>query len=267
MKSTHLIKKAYQKYNQFCCENTYIKRLIYIQHRILPMPISLYARLYNFKLFRLLFGFYGQHVWIYCYRQKDKVDSLNWWLCKESLYWHFYYQLSFDRHIEEILKIPEINEIMQNSELTAIEIGFGIGKNYRYWFKNNRLKKYIAVEPNIYMGEYVKRKFHENNFCLLTKSVEELLYSDVTFDILIATGGVFMFLSPEITDAFLKSLPERGCQVVIIVREGTWKNDIYRPDNSIMYNFKIRLQRVGFVNKKFVEERGPNDIYRYFMMY
>lgn len=75
-----------------------------------------------------------------------------------------------------------------------------------------------------------------------------------------------MYLDKETVDVFFKNLPMRGVKATIVFEEGTWKDDVYRTDNTTMYNFKKRLQMAGYKQSTFIEKWRENDIYKYFIM-
>jgi hypothetical protein len=125
-----LIKAIYTKFSEFMINNEIVKLFIYKQHESFPMPLFLFDFLFRFRLLKYLFNFYGFHVWNSSYSRRDG-DNISYWLSKESLYWHLWRQTDHDgKSITEIMISNGIKDYLSNKNLIALEVGFGIGKNY-----------------------------------------------------------------------------------------------------------------------------------------
>jgi hypothetical protein len=103
---------------------------------------------------------------------------------------------------------------------------------------------------------------------MVNMSVRELIDgSTINFDVFICAGGVLMCLDKETVDLLFKMFPERGVKAVIILNEGTDKEDIFRSDNTAMYNIKNRLVMAGYQNKQWLEKKKDDEVYEFFVMF
>ena len=160
-----ILKTAFRNWNNFLLKSNFVRRLIFAQHKLLPMPLGVFDVIFRSGLRRRLFNFYGSHVANFSYLRRGG-DQLKFWLSKESLYWHFWRQTDTNDEIfKEIFSIEPIKNIFSNGGgLTAVELGFGIGKNYDKFLRQKKFTKYIAVEPNQYLCHYVAKKFRSEPF-------------------------------------------------------------------------------------------------------
>lgn len=228
------------------------------------MPLWAFDLLYRSRLARMLLYFYGFHVFHYSYGSRDG-DNWKYWMSRESLYWHLWRQTDVD-DLTEVLSRPEIKEVLSDPSITAIEVGFGIGKNYGAFFRRNSFRRYIASEPNVFACEYARGRFRDRNLVIESTSVEDIIRDSRSFDALLVCGGVFMCLPKRIVDEFFQSLPNRGVKFILITNEGTPGQDIVRADNTAMYNFRERLESAGYRGKRFLEKGKESGIYAYFVM-
>jgi hypothetical protein len=264
------IRTIYRKYSDFMIDNEMIKLLIYKQHKFFSMPIFLFDLLFRYRLLKYLFNFYGYHVWLSSYSKRDG-DNISYWLSRQSLYWHLWRQTDDDgKSIVDIMLTHGIKDCLLNDNLVALEAGFGIGKNY---FRNHKVfsnfDKYIAVELNSYCCDYVNKRYNSfKSLSILNMSMRQFINSSTTkFDIFICAGGVLLCLDNDTVNLLFKILPERGVKAVIILNEGTDKEDIFRSDNTTIYNIKKRLIMAGYQNKQWLEKKKDDDIYEYFVMF
>lgn len=262
-----LLSKMYGKYNAFLCGSSFLRRLIAFQHKKLPVPLLVFDFIFRSKFSRKLFNFYGTAVFQSPYLLRGK-KNLDFWLSRDSLYWHFWRQTDTnDKILKEVLSLDPIKECMGNKELIAVEIGFGIGKNYAKNLKNNNFKKYIAIEPNVYLCGYAKKKFEsEKNFEIVNTTISEFIDQNLDFNILFCSGGVFMYADPNTVNRFFESLRGKNVKIIIILNEGTPGNDICREDGTVIYNFRKRLISAGYGDKNFIENIKSGNLYRYFLM-
>lgn len=265
-----LIKPIYYKFSNFMINNKVVESLIYKQHEIFSMPIFMFDLLYRFRLFKKFFNFYGYHVWLSTYSKRDG-DNESYWLSRESLYWHLWRQTDHDgRSFNDIMVNSEIKDYLNNDNLIALEAGFGIGKNYFNNYKLfSNLKDYIAIELNQYCLDYVNKRYSPlKRLSLLNMSVRQLIdNSNINFDVFICAGGVLMCLDKEVVDLLFKIFPERGVKVVIILNEGTDREDIVRSGNTTIYNIKNRLVMAGYQDKQWLEKKKDDEVYEYFVMF
>ena len=263
-----IAKKVFFAIDNYLRSSHFVKKLVAYQHRIMPLPLTMFDFLFRSAIRRRFFNFYGPHIFHGSYKKRDR-DQLGYWLSKESLRWHFWRQTEIDhKTLKEVISLAPVRNCLYNPELTAVEIGFGIGKNYSVALKNNVLKKYIAVEPNTYLCTYAQKKFRsERNFEVVCATADEFIAQDQKFDILFCANGVFMYMDPSSVDAFFRSLFAKGVQLVLILNEGTPLDDIHRDDGTVIYNFKERLMISGYGDKHFIEKQRPDGLYRYFLMY
>lgn len=259
-------KKIYSSIDAFLCKNTLIGKVIHVQHRIFPLPVKIFDAIFQFKLTALLFNFYGSHVSSFSLHER-KIN----WLDQGALYWQLWRQTDIhDQVIKEILAIDELGAYLADNSLTAVDIGFGTGKNYTKYFKNNNLKEYIGVEPNKYVCEYVKKKFGAiRNFTIINQSLRGLIDGGQCFDLLFAFGGVFKYVDEKTVDDFFNIARARGLKALIITLEGVSGDaSSTQVNNYIYYNFKKKLLANGFSDKTFIEKfRQGNNKYEYLVMY
>src|ERR1017187_9092840 len=261
------IRKSWvEKWYNFAKNIKWLEKTIGFQHKHFPIPLELYDYLFRFNITKVLFNFYGYHVWRIKYGSREG-NHLAYWNSKESLYWHFWRQTDKNHDIKEVLKIPQINISLHNSNLKACEIGFGLGKYYRQHWSNNNLKEYLAVDVNKYVCDYNKRYYKKNkNLTIINSSAEEFINSDQRFDILIASGEVFAYIEPKLVDHIFQKLKGKGVEVVIILNEGCMTHDIIWEDGTIEYNFKNRLIENGYRNKEFYYQEHENKVLKYIVM-
>jgi len=259
-------KRLFERWYKFSESLTWLEKIIVFQHKHFPLPLKLYDYLFRFNITKVLLNFYGYHVWRVKYNSRDG-DHLNYWMSKESLYWHFWRQSDKNLNIKEILTIPEINACMQNNELVACEFGFGIGKYYRQNWSNNKLKEYLAIDINKYICDYNKKFYKKiKNFKVINSSAQDFIKSDQKFDILIASGEVFAYIEPQIVDYIFQELKGKGVKFVIILGEGCMTHDIVWPDGTLEYNFKKRLIENGYEDMRFYYQENENKILKYIVM-
>ena len=258
-------KALYRRYSKFTLESQLLQRLIYWQHQNFPMSIGLFDRLFRIRLIRKGFNFYAHHVFMSAYdRRKDTAD---YWLSQEALYWFFYsrYQTDFDP-LDRAFQIPEVKAFLQDSSLTAVELGFGIGRNYRYLQKQIHLKQYIAVEINSFACKYAKTEYLEANFRVLNQSIEQFITESFPFEVLLVFGRVLMYLPQPVLDQLIASLPQRGVKKILILAEGSQGGDQHFPDGTVMYNFRRRLEAAGY-SGSFIQQADANGILEMFVLY
>jgi hypothetical protein len=261
-----LRKRVQRKYDEYTKNMTWLKKVIYFQHRFFPIPLFLYDYIFRFHITKVLFNFYGHHIWLYKYGVREG-NHLGYWNSKDSLYWHFWSQTEINENIKIILEIPEINACLQNSELVACELGFGLGKFYRQQWSNNKLKEYLAVDTNKYLCDYNKKYYKKNkNLRVINSSAEDFINSGQNFDILIASMGVFEYFEPKLVDHIIHKLKEKGVKYVIILSEGCMTEDLYCEDGTYDYNFKKRLVESGFADKQFYYQEDDRKVLKYFVM-
>jgi hypothetical protein len=259
-------KRLFERWYKFSESLTWLEKIIVFQHKNFPIPLKLYDYLFRFNITKVLFNFYGYHVWRVKYNAREG-DHLNYWKSKESLYWHFWRQSDKNQDIKVVLNIPQINACLQNNNLVACEFGFGIGKYYRQNWSNNKLKEYLAVDINKYICDYNKKYYkNKKNLEVINSSAEDFINSDHKFDILIASGEVFAYVEPKIIDYMFQQLIKKGVKFVIILGEGCMTHDIIWPDGTIEYNFKKRLLENGYADKKFYFEEHSNKVLKYIVM-
>lgn len=260
-----ILQKAYSSYTDFAFSNSTIKNLIYTQHKTLPIPFFVFDYLFRLKVIRLLFSFYIHHVFMSSYDRRK--DNTSYWLSQESLYWYIYSRdTSGITLLQEVISVPEIQELLQNNSLVVAELGFGIGRNYEYLRKITNFKQYIAVEQNPFACNLSRKKFKEPNFSIINQSIQKFMETDIRFDVLFVFGGVLMYLDETAIDAFFEKLPRKGVEKIVILTEGTTKDDIYLGDGAALYNFQKRLERVGYQEKTFLTKEGTHSL-DYFIMY
>lgn len=263
-----ILKVVFRRCKSFLGNSNLVSKLIRVQHRLWPMPLAMFDVIFRSGLRRRLFDFYGANIAKYSYLRRGS-DQLGYWLSRESLYWHFWRQTDTnDKIFDEILSLEPVKNLLSDEGgLTAVEIGFGLGKNYAKFLRQNNFKKYIAVEPNVYLCNYVAKRFlSDKNFEVVNASVADFTSQERGFDILVCSGGVFMYLDSQTVNRFFQSLMGAGVKTVIILNEGTTENDIYRDDGTTMYNFKKRLLASGYNNKDFIEKQKEDRVYSYFIM-
>jgi hypothetical protein len=259
-------KRIVGKYNEYTKNITWLKKVIYFQHRYFPIPLFLYDYIFRSNIIKVLFNFYGHHIWLYKYGAREG-NHLGYWNSKDSLYWHFWRQTDKNIYIKDVLAIPQIFTCLQNSELIACELGFGLGKYYRQEWSNNKLKEYLAVDTNKYLCDYNKKYYKKNqNLRVINSSAEDFINSEQNFDILIASGEVFAYIEPKLVDHIIHKLKEKGVKYVIILGEGCMTEDIHWEDGTYEYNFKKRLVESGFADKQYYYQEHDSKVLKYIVM-
>ncbi|MDR3609020.1 MAG: hypothetical protein P4L27_00480 [Ignavibacteriaceae bacterium] len=259
-------KRIFEKWYRYSKNITWLKKTIVFQHRYIPIPLFIYDYLFRLNITKVILNFYGYHVWQLKYNERAG-SHLSYWNSKESLYWHFWRQTDKGIYLAEILKIPQIKACLEDNELTACELGFGLGKYYRQQWHNNKLKKYLAVDTNKYICEYNKKYYKRHkNLEIINSSAEDFINSEQRFDILISSGEVFAYIKPILVDHIIHKLKEKAVKVVIILEEGTMNDDIVWPDGTIEYNFKQRLMESGYSDKQYYIQEHENRVLKYIVM-
>src|ERR1035437_768678 len=77
------------RWYKFTRNITWLKKVIYFQHRFFPFPLFLYDYIFRSIITKVLFNFYGYHIWLYKYGTREG-NHLGYWNSKDSLYWHFW---------------------------------------------------------------------------------------------------------------------------------------------------------------------------------
>ena len=259
------LKQFYDRYAELTLKSQFLRQVIYWQHQVLPMPIALFDQLFRVKLVRKGFNFYAHHVFMCAYdRRKDTED---YWLSKEALYWFFYSRYHADTgQIDQILQVPEVSAFLRDDSLTAVELGFGIGRNYRYLRNHICLKKYIAIELNSFACKYAAAEYSEPNFKVLNQSIEEFTNETFPFEVLLVFGRVLMYLPPPVLAQLIASLPRRGVRKILVLAEGSQGPDRQFPDGTIMYNFRQRLEAAGYAGN-YIEQADADGILERFVLY
>ena len=259
-------KRIFEKWYEFTKNITWLEKVIYFQHRFFPIPLPLYDYLFRFNITKVLFNFYGYHIWHSKYRTREG-NHLHYWKSKESLYWHFWRQTDKNSNIKEVLAIPKIKACFQNSELIACELGFGLGKYYRQQWSDNKLKEYLAVDTNQHVCDYNKKYYKKfKNLKVVNSSAEDFINSEQNFDILIASGEVFAYIEPKLVDHIIQKLKGKGVKIVIILGEGCMTEDLHWPDGTYEYNFKKRLVENGFADKQYYYSEHDIKVLKYIVM-
>jgi hypothetical protein len=259
-------KRLAERWFEYTQNISWLKKVIFFQHRFFPIPLFLYDYIYRSNFIKIVFSFYGHHIWLFKYGVREG-DHLGYWNSKDSLYWHFFRQTDKNSNIKDVLAIPQISASLQNSKLIACELGFGLGKLYRQQWCNNKLKEYLAVDTNKYVCDYNKKYYKKiKNLRVINSSAEDFINSEQNFDILIASGEVLAYIEPKLIDHIFQKLKEKGVKVVIILGEGCMTEDILLPDGRYRYNFKKRLVENGFADKQYYYEELDNKVLKYIVM-
>jgi hypothetical protein len=258
-------RRLYTRNARYLEESRVFGKLVDLQHRFAPLPLAVFDRLFRVRPIARLLAPYGLHVFLS--RYKKRLNNESYWLSRESLYWHLYRQNDVqDESLRGIAAEPRLRERMTNGELTFLEPGFGLGKQTRAMMAAGLLsfRTLYACDLNPHVRAYVKKRFGPT-FTLLDATIRDLSTTAPQFDVLLANGGVFMYTEAQELDQFFGTLKSRGCNTVIILQEGSPSGDVRRPDNTTIYDFKSRLERL-YLGAQFVESVGPLGIYDYFAM-
>ena len=237
-----------------------IKNVISQQHRRWPMPLALFDRMFRSKLGKRLLSRYGQVCFQTAYHDFRMRDgNLDYWMSRESLYWHFWRQTdTTPEPLRELrLRIPALND----PNLTAAELGFGIGKN-RYLHPNLfPFRRYIGIEPNPHCVDVARRRLPEVELiCAESRSVEAL-----EVDVLFVFGGVLMYQESADIDRMFRSFSR--LKALVILDEGA-DTDWVREDRTTMYDFRSRLEAHGCAARNFhIEKQADRPINRVFAMW
>lgn len=237
-----------------------IKHAIAAQHRIAPMPLPLFDRLFRSKARRRLLGPYGQVCFSTAYNDfRLAQGNRSYWLSKESLYWHFWRQT--DTTPEVLRSLFERIPALRDPALTAVELGFGIGKNRYFHPELFPYRNFIGVEPNPYCVEVARKRMPDIKvLCTDNHTVKEMQP-----DVLLVFGGVLMYMEPAEIDSIFASL--RGLKALVILDEGA-DADWVRDDNTVMYDFLSRLKSNGYADRNFlIEKQHDRPINRLFAMW
>jgi hypothetical protein len=162
------------------------------------IEIYLFKVIYKNKVMSHIFRFYGSHVSDYYCHKGGKSE---FWLSEKSLYWHLWRQRDIDKFASIAWQNEKISSIIGDSKASAVELGFGIGKNHQAVFYKNGLKEYIAVEPNVFVDKFINQR--SKNLKVLHKSTMAFMETKPSFDFLILCGGVLMYFSESEIDSFL----------------------------------------------------------------
>jgi hypothetical protein len=256
----------FEKWYEYTKSLKWLEKVIVFQHKNFPIPLPIYDRFFRFNINKVIFNFYGYHIWRIKYGSRAG-NHLDYWNSKDSLYWHFWRQTDRNVIIKDVLAIPKIKECLYNNELTACEFGFGLGKYYRQEWSKNNLKEYLAVDTNKYVCDY-NRKYYRNtkNLRVVNSSAEDFINSGQNFDILIASGEVFAYIEPKLIDHIFQNLKSKGVKTVIILGEGCMTEDILWPDGTYEYNFKKRLTENGYADKEYYFQQYDNKVLKYIVM-
>jgi hypothetical protein len=241
----------------------------------MPLSIRVFDWIYQSPARRKRLAFYGREVFHSGYNsQRIASGNLDYWMSPEALYWHLWRQTEWDRaELSQIMESDDLKGVFDAASNTAVELGFGIGKNYFAIRERIKLGKYIGVEPNPACVRYAAAKaskLHDRRLQLVNASAVDFLESSgcQDFDLLLVFGGVLMYLSPEELDRVFAAIKVKKVSKVVILNEGVpgSRKDWHRPDSTVMYNFEQRLRGVGYSNKQFTSLLKESGICRIFVM-
>ena len=252
-----------------------VRRTIRAQHELMPISFRAFDWIYASPNRRKRFGFYGREVFLSGYNHYRITNgNLDYWMSPESLYWHLWRQSEWNRgELSEIISRPDLRGLFDSPTGTAVELGFGIGKNYFAIRDRIRVKCYIGVEPNASCVQYAARKAAKlNDDRLQLVNSEAIAFLErpecQEFDLLLVFGGVLMYFSPDEIDRLFSAAKAKAVSSIVILNEGVSgsKEDWYRPDNTVMYNFERRLRDLGFSDRDFFHVMKDDGICSYFVM-
>ncbi|TGL56185.1 class I SAM-dependent methyltransferase [Leptospira ognonensis] len=239
-----------------------VKDLIYFQHHLFPLPLLFFDWLFSNPLRAKLLAPYGMHVFMSSY--ENRLDNFLYWNSKESLYWHLYRQTDVNKNLISILQQNEnFSAFLQDPNLEIVELGIGIGKTTRFLTDNHLLtyKHLIGTDTNEFVCNYLNENNLIKNASVYQLNAEQIIERELKMDLLMAHGGVFMYLSEEIVTKIFRYLYKVGCKALFITQEGMSGKDHKREDNTTMYDFRNRLRAVGYSEGfEFMEVKGDYSL-------
>jgi hypothetical protein len=247
--------------------NNLFQGVVAFQHTHAPLPLPLFDGLFRLRLARRVAGRYGQACFNAHYHQdRMEVGNLDYWMSKDSLYWHFWRQT--DTSPDAIRIAQQLAPPLRDKTLKAAELGFGIGKN-RFFHKDLfPFERYVGVEPNTHCAAVARSRMPSIEVRELT--IMDFIDSKEHFDILLVFGGVLMYMPPNDVDRLFVALGERDLKCVLILDEGVGEgeDDDARSDGTIMYNFQKRLSGNGYGDRQYyLEAQNNRPINRIFAMW
>ena len=228
----------------------FVEFLVVMQHRVLPIPLSAWRKFYSSrKVFNNNFlRYYGQLCFMSAYRSNKRLSgggdsNSDYWLSRESLYWHYWKITDFNEGRMRDLIYSHKNVLEGN----ALELGFGLGKHYRFIKKYSSFTNYYATEINSYcvkesILEFPEVRFIENRIQGITRETVDKFRINTIFSF----GGVLFYLTPAEIDVLFSSF--KNVQNIVILDEGE-DEDHFREDNTVMYDFSSRIASVWGKNR------------------
>ena len=222
-----------------------LTNLIRYQHRVLPLPLSVWKLIYRKKRFATvpIVRFYGQECFLADYLDTSRLDrgaqgNINYWLSKKSLYWHYW-----KAPYTDIGRIEDIGYTFPGIfSGNILELGFGIGRYFPEIMNFSSEMNYYALEPNKYCIEETKKAYPQIKcICSKANEIPDKFIENNNITKVFVFGGVLAFLSlEEMKDLFEEF---KSCSLIIVLNEGG-DEDIIREDNTIVHDIPSRVSEI-----------------------
>jgi SAM-dependent methyltransferase len=240
----------YRAVSGFLHKSKIVNRIVCTQHQYAPVPIGIYTRFFSNRLMSILFTWYGHHVYHFGYN-KRKSDQ-EYWASDESLY---YYGISQAQHreveIQAILNRIDVSKFLQNKESVIVDLGCGTMKDIRKLIYDG-----VVLSNNVYGIDFneVLTKYFDligglpKGVSLRFGNMQEELVKIPSIDVAFILGGTLEYMPRDDVTGVFSGLREKGVKVIIVIGEGTEKDDYKHETGVWIYNLKKIVADSGFGN-------------------
>jgi len=182
-----------------------VQAIVRAQHRICPVPIGLYEKLFFNRIVAVFFSWYGNQLFHVVY--ENCIRNMDFWTSKESLYWF----LGNARHqvktkaVNWLFSIAEARAILLDDSITVLDLGCGVMKEEAHMIANHGFspKQIVGIDANPWVSNVVTMPSFSK---VAIGDVTEMDLAAYNADAVFVFGGVFEYLSSEDVRRVLHSL-------------------------------------------------------------
>ena len=243
-----LLQTIYLAISQFLHESKIVNSIICLQHSYLPLPINLYYKLYSNKYIGLMFSWYGHHVYHHGYNKR--MNDIEYWSSEESLYYYCISQSQpREAELNAIFSRIDLTELLENPETIVLDLGCGTMKDIRKLIAEGDLRS-----RNVYGVDYneVLTKYFaligglpngvEYRFGVIQEEIEKIGVIDLVFIL----GGTLQYIPRRDVIIVLEKLKEQGVKAIIIIGEGSEREDYLHKTGVWVYQLTQLIRDAGY---------------------
>jgi hypothetical protein len=218
--------------NRALSESRFLKRVVAYQHRIAPVPISIYAAFFASRMRSMLFGWYSTLAFHASF--DVRASNGDYWSSRESLYWY----LGVARHqikakeIDALFEISDVAAILRDRDISVLDIGCGVMKEESYMARSKGFlpRRLIGLDLNRHLEPYAFTDPRVDTTFLVV-DVTQVSFADIRPDVVFFFGGVIEFLSLEAVTRLFSEAVKNGVKLILIIGEGSYGTGV--TDESV----------------------------------